>query len=54
MKKTLSAGQFEGMEGVLSTLNTQMKLLTETGDAHKELKGIADGIEGILESFREG
>jgi hypothetical protein len=54
MKKTLSAGQFEGMEGVLSTLNTQMRLLTETGDAHKELKGIADGISAILESFREG
>ena len=54
MKKTLSAGQFEGMEGVLSTLNTQMKLLTETGDAHKELDGIATGIEKVLESFRKG
>ena len=54
MKKTLSAGQFEGMEGVLSTLNTQMKLLSETGDAHKELDGIATGIEKVLESFRKG
>ena len=42
------------MEGIVSTLNSQMKLLVKGGDAHTEMAGIASGIQGILNAFAEG
>ena len=53
-KKTLSGDQVKGMEGIVSTLNSQMKLLVEGGDAHSEMAGIASGIQGILNAFADG
>ena len=53
-KDTLSKDQVTGMEGIVSTLNSQMKLLVKGGDAHTEMAGIASGIQGILNAFAEG
>ena len=53
-KDTLSTDQVKGMEGIVSTLNSQMKLLVKGGDAHNEMAGIASGIQGILNAFADG
>tara|TARA_R100000951_G_scaffold71507_2_gene60243 strand:- start:2084 stop:5176 length:3093 start_codon:yes stop_codon:yes gene_type:complete len=54
MKDTLSPGQLKGMEGIVSTLNSQMRLLVKGGDAHNEMAGIAEGIQRILNAFKDG
>jgi len=53
-KDTLSTDQVKGMEGIVSTLQSQMQLLVKGGDAHNEMKGISEGISGVLKAFKDG
>ena len=53
-KDTLSDDQVTGMEGIVSTLNSQMKLLVAGGAAHSEMAGIARGIQSVIDVFAVG
>ena len=51
---TLSADQIKGMTGMISTLNSQMKLLVAGGTYHTELAGLAFDIQSIIDVFAAG
>ena len=51
---TLSADQIKGMTGMVSTLNSQMKLLVEGGTYHTELAGLARDIQSVIDVFEDG
>ena len=54
LQATLSPEQVKGMTGMVSTLNSQMKLLVEGGTYHTELADLARDIQSVIDVFAEG
>jgi len=54
LKATLSTDQVKGMTGMVSTLNSQMKLLVAGGTHHTELADLAKGIQSVVDVFALG